>query len=114
MQSIVDAVGEHAARSLVHVYASSRIFIPTTARLDPNHPVAQLLGWPLAARLCDKLGSGLLSIPTPESINNVIRDEQIFRRWCNGRSTRALAKDYAMSQRRVEQIIERAIDESAT
>jgi hypothetical protein len=111
MQSVVDAVGEHAARSLVHVYASTRIFIPTAPNLDPNHPVAKLLGMPLALRLCEKLGSSYLSIPTPESINTVVRDEQIFRRWCAGRSTRGLARDYAMSERRIQQILERAIDE---
>jgi Mor family transcriptional regulator len=111
MDAVIAAVGESAARSLMHVYASSRIFIPTAANLDGNHPVARVLGMPLAHKLCAELGGGYLAIPTPESLSNDMRSEQIYRRWRAGRTTRQLARDYAISERRVQQILKREINE---
>lgn len=106
--AISRAVGDSAARTLVHVYPGARVYIPKPERLDASHPIATLIGVPLALRLCDEFGGALLVVPTPLAIRQAGRDARIVQMWRSGKTARSLALHFGIDERSVYRIIERS------
>lgn len=95
--------------SLVRVFPTARVYVPTVANLDENHPLVQVLGIPLAIRLCECMGGQYILFPSIATVDNVLRDKYILLLWRNGRPTARLAREHGVSERRIRMIIEKEL-----
>lgn len=102
---LVEAIGISAALSVVHVYAGTRLYIPRAENLDEVHPLARLLGHPLARRLADAMGGDYFSVPMAQVLLEEERDRKIEARIEGGESAADIAQSYGLTER---QIYERA------
>lgn len=98
MRELIDTIGASAAMSVVRVFGGGRIYVPKSAALDDQHPLTVLLGWPLAARLCDRLGGERFEVPRAAAVEVRLRNEEIARRFGQGKSIRQLAIAFGISK----------------
>lgn len=101
MDDIVDAIGVSASLSLVQIYAGTKIYLPKADRITERHPVAALLGLPLAVRLCVAKGGEAVTIPVCYRMLADRREDEILRRLEEGATITELATAYALSERAI-------------
>lgn len=102
---IASIIGDSAARSLVHVYPGSRLYVPMPANLDPKHPIPALIGMILAMRLATRYGGDMLVMPTAAGIALRARNTQITTMHSMGRSAGEIARRFGLTERWVWRII---------
>jgi hypothetical protein len=107
MGIVVDAIGHTAAISMVQVYAGVEIYVPTADNMSEAHPIARLIGLPLALRLALAVGGAKLAIPVCQALIQAERDEEIARRLDEGASIGDICKAYSLSERMVYYVAER-------
>lgn len=105
LDEIVEVVGDSAARSLVHVYPGSRVYVPTPANLDQRHPIPALIGMALAMRLSARFGGEILVMPTPAVFTTAARNAQILTLRKMGRTIGEIARQFQLNERQVWRIL---------
>lgn len=108
MDAIVDAIGSSAAISLIHIYGGSRLFIPMRKRMTEDHPIAGLIGLPLALRLADAFGGEAVPLPIGDRVLASAREAQIIEAWNNGESAAEIGRRFLVVERTVRKLIGRA------
>ena len=109
VRAIVEAIGESATLSLVRVYPGTRIYVPVWSKMGERHPIARVIGLPLAVKLCEALGGTMLDLPTGRKMLDVERDKQINARLRHGKQTAGqVARAYGISERTVFAIAARS------
>lgn len=105
LDEIAGIVGDSATRSLVHVYPGTRLYVPTTPKLNPRHPIAALIGMDLARKLCERFGGELIELPTGGALSVLARNVEIRRLYRNGRTIDDIARQYQLARRHVRRIV---------
>lgn len=110
MREMTDTIGSSAAMSVVRVFGGGRIYVPKSVALDDRHPLAELLGRPLAVQLCDRLGGETFDVPRAAAVEVRLRNAEIVRRFRAGSSVRQLALAFGLSRRIVWYVVRGAQD----
>lgn len=105
MRELSDAIGASAAMSVVRVFGGGRIYVPKPTALDDQHPLTVLLGRPLAVRLCDRLGGERFEVPRAAAVEVRLRNDEIARRFLQGKSIRQIAIAFGISKSAVWNVI---------
>ena len=108
MDGVVEAIGFSAAISIIHVYGGGELFVPLRKNMTERHPLARLLGIPLALHLTDAYGGEAIQIPMGDRVLATAREAQIIAAWNNGESAPAIGRRFLRSERYVRLVIERA------
>lgn len=109
LPDVVAAIGYSATLSLIHVYAGGRVYVPLPSNLTEAHPLARLLGMPLALKLAQAIGGGdPLRVPSSVNVIWQQREEEIVRRSRDGVTVTELARAYGVTERYVYGVRARA------
>ncbi|MCL2872412.1 MAG: hypothetical protein FWF41_05475 [Betaproteobacteria bacterium] len=98
LKPIAEVIGESATLSLVAVYGGTRLYFPQFEAIDALHPVARVIGLPLAQELCRALGGETFDIPRCAKNSAAERDAEILRRRKNGESVASIALSLGMTE----------------
>jgi hypothetical protein len=71
-QHLVNILGMDAAMALIEAHGGTRLYVPTLARLTPEHPLSALLGYAAARKLCDALSGPELRVPLCPQIKRAV------------------------------------------
>ena len=109
MADVVAAIGASAALSIVRVYAGGQVYVPKLESMTDEHPLARLLGRPLADKLARHIGGGEpLRIPTLRRQLEREREREIVDRMKRGQTVAHIARAYGVSVRHIYDVRARA------
>jgi Mor family transcriptional regulator len=100
---VVDITDEDTAMQLVNHFGGRRVYIPKYPREGKG--IAQAIGLKAASKLAARYGGDYLHIPFCQALKQEMRDRQILSARQQGAKTAELAKQFNLSQRRVQEII---------
>ncbi len=95
--------GGAAALSLVFSYGGCRIYMPSN--IQPNHPLAALMGYSASQALAKVYGGSRINIPKVDTILRQLRIKDINHDRSRGASIDFLARKHNLSRRRVQQLL---------
>ena len=104
LRQIVAIIGLQATLLLVGQYGGVRLYVPV--KMTPEHVLANLIGFDLAAKLSAAFG-GMDHFDIPQGMNAVrlVRNRQIAQKFIAGESLRMLAREYRLSERQIQNIV---------
>jgi Mor family transcriptional regulator len=105
LREVAALIGLEATLLLVETWGGVRLYLPFPRNLDVDHPLVRVLGWSAAERLCQGFGSGVYTVPRGLEALRAARDRAIRAERDQGRSARALALKYGLSERRLWEIL---------
>lgn len=108
MDEIAAAIGSSACLSLIQRFAGSRLYVPKADAMTEIHPIAELLGLPLALKLSAAIGGEPITIPRCQRLALDQRDAEIVRRNRKGQSAAVLARSFGLTDRMVRSILARS------
>jgi hypothetical protein len=101
---IVALIGLEAALKLVKAYGGVRLYVPK--KIDADHPLVELIGYPAARALAAEFGGQPhFDIPKCEAALREARNRQIRQDRAMGHSIRELALKYRLTERGIEKIL---------
>lgn len=92
--------------ALVQAHRGQQLYVPSPARID-GHPITDLIGRDAAHRLADEFGGAHITVPLCLGALRADRDREIWRRYMDGASAGRLARDYGMTWRGAQKVIQR-------
>lgn len=105
LQDFDRLIGIRATMELVRVYGGLRIFIPTPARVRPEHPIAQLIGVENLLALAKVYGAEEhFTLPKAQRAILAVRNARIAHAYATHKTARELAPEYHLSERQIEKI----------
>jgi len=108
LQPIVDRIGLDAALKLVKAYGGVRLYVPK--KVDVDHPLAALIGYPAAKALAAEFGGQPhFDIPKCEAALREHRNRQIRQDRAMGHSIRELALKYRLTEKQIGSILAEAV-----
>lgn len=82
------------------------LYVPTQARLTPNHRLVQILGWRDAVKLCQAFGGEILQPANCAQLYRAFRDRSIHRLvTAEGMKLAEVAELFDMTERHVRNIL---------
>lgn len=106
LQDFERLIGLAATLDLVRVYGGLRIFIPTPARAQPDHPIARLIGHANLRALAEVYGGeSHFALPKAERAIIALRNAQIARDYATHKTARELAAEHRLTERQIERIV---------
>ena len=102
LQEIAEVIGLMAVLKLVDRYGGRRICIPR--RLEPGHPLIEVLGQRQAAALVQTYALERIHVPNAARALVSARDKEI-RRLKAQQSVTSLAEDFGLTERQVYRIL---------
>jgi hypothetical protein len=100
---VVQITDEDTTMRLVYHFGGSRIYIPKYPKEGKG--ISQAIGLEAANKLAANYGGDYLHIPFCKALKQEMRDRQILAARRQGAKTAELAKQFNLSQRRVQEII---------
>lgn len=114
VQELADVIGTQRALFLIgqlpkcvsrkstHVI----LYVPTLARLTPDHRLVQILGWHDAAKLCQAFGGEILQPANCAQLYRSFRDKSIYRLVTEqGLKLSEVAEMFNMTERHVRNVL---------
>jgi Mor family transcriptional regulator len=99
-------IGLAATLDLVREYGGLRIFIPSPARVRPDHPFAQLIGVEHLMALAEVDGANEhFTLPKAEQALLAVRNARIAQAYATHKTARELAAEYRLTERQIERIV---------
>ncbi|WP_293222239.1 hypothetical protein [Ottowia sp.] len=99
-------IGLGATLDLVHAYGGLRIFIPTPARVRPDHPIARIIGTEKLLALAEVYGAEEhFPLPKAERAILAVRNARIARAYATHKTARELAAEHHLTERQIERIV---------
>ena len=106
LQDFVRLIGLTATLDLVHAYGGLRIYIPTPARVRPDHPIAKLIGTDRLAALAEVYGAEAhFPLPKAERALLAVRNARIAHDYATRKTARDLAAEHRLTERQIERIV---------
>jgi hypothetical protein len=106
LQDFERIIGLAATLDLVHAYGGLRIFIPTPARVRPDHPFAQIIGVDRLVALAEVYGANEhFPLPKAERALLAVRNARIVQAYATHKTARELAAEYHLTERQIERIV---------
>lgn len=106
LQDFERLIGLKATMDLVRAHGGLRIYIPSPARVHPDHPIARLIGEPNLRRLAEVYGSEA-HFPLPKAVQALlaVRNARIAREYATCKTARELAAEHGLTERQIERIV---------
>lgn len=114
VQELADVIGTQRALFLIgqlpkcvskkstHVI----LYVPTQARLTPDHRLVQILGWRDAVKLCQAFGGEILQPANCAQLYRAFRDRSIYRLVTqDGMKLSEVAELFEMTERHVRNVL---------
>ena len=105
-QVIADVIGRDATLKLASKVSNRNLYIPK--RTDEHHWISRAIGYAKAYALTQEFGGLLMSLATCEHYFTRERNAKVRADYQSGKSTLELALIYDLTQRRVQQIVEKS------
>lgn len=105
LQSICSVIGLSAAIKIASHYGGTRLWVP--ANMQVNHPLARLIGFDQAVKLCTRYRCEYLSIPRAARAIKAMRNAAIVSRYLAGEKAKSLAREYGIHERMIWYILSR-------
>ena len=106
LQDFVRLIGLTATLDLVRVYGGLRIYIPKPARVQAEHPIAKIIGYPALLTLAKVYGAEQhFALPKAANALTILRNRRIAQGYATNRTVRGLASEYNLTERHVERIV---------
>ena len=106
LQDFERLIGITATLDLVRAYGGLRIYIPTPARVQPDHPFAKIIGVERLMALAEVYGSEAhFSLPKAEQAILAVRNARIVHAYANHKTARELAAEHHLTERQIERIV---------
>lgn len=99
-------IGLAATLDLVRVYGGLRIYIPTPARVQPDHPFAKIIGVERLMALAEVYGAEQhFPLPKAEKALLAVRNARMVHAYTTHKTARELAAEFHLTERQVERIV---------
>ena len=109
LQDFERLIGLPATLDLVRTYGGVRIFIPTPARVTPEHALAKIIGADLLLVLAKMYGGEAhFALPKAERALLALRNARICHAYQNHKTARELALEFHLTERQIERIVSMA------
>ena len=109
LQDFERIIGLAATLDLVRAYGGLRIYIPTPARVQPDHPIAKIIGVDALMALAEVYGAeDHFSLPKAERAILAVRNARIARAYETHKTARELAAENNLTERQIERILSAA------
>ena len=106
LQDFERIIGLAATLDLVRAYGGLRIYIPTPARVRPDHPIAKIIGVDALMALAEVYGAeDHFPLPKAERAILAVRNARIARAYETHKTARELAAEHRMTERQIERIL---------
>lgn len=106
LQDFERLIGLAATLDLVRVYGGLRIFIPTPARVTPEHALVKIIGLgPLIELAKVYGGEAHFALPKAEKAVLAVRNARICSAYATHKTVRELAQEHRLTERQVERIV---------
>jgi Mor family transcriptional regulator len=106
LQDFERIIGLAATLDLVRAYGGLRIYIPTPARVRPDHPIAKIIGVDALMALAEVYGAeDHFPLPKAERAILAVRNARIARAYETHKTVRELAAVHHLTERQVERIL---------
>ena len=106
LQDFERLIGLPATLDLVRAYGGLRIYIPTPARVQPDHPFAKIIGVERLMALAQVYGAeGHFALPKAYAALQALRNARIARAYATHKTARELAAEYLLTERQIERIV---------
>lgn len=106
LQDFERIIGLAATLDLVRAYGGLRIYIPTPARVRPDHPIAKIIGVESLMALAEVYGAeDHFPLPKAERAILAVRNARIARAYETHKTARELAAVHHLTERQVERIL---------
>lgn len=106
LQDFERLIGLPATFDLVRVYGGLRIYIPTPARVHPDHPIAKIIGVDRLMALAKVYGANEhFTLPKAERAILALRNARICQAYGHHKTVRELAAEHRLTERQVERIV---------
>ena len=106
LQDFERLIGLAATLDLVRSHGGLRIFVPTLARVTPEHPLAKIIGFGPLQELA-KVYGGEAHFPLPKAEKAIlaVRNARICNAYAPHKTVRELALEHRLTERQVERIV---------
>lgn len=106
LQDFERIIGLAATLDLVRAYGGLRIYIPTPARVRPDHPIAKIIGVESLMALAEVYGAeDHFPLPKAERAILAVRNARIARAYETHKTARELAAEHHLTERQIERIL---------
>ena len=106
LQDFERLIGLAATLDLVRKYGGLRIFIPTPARVNPEHALAQIIGVAPLIELAKVYGGEAhFALPKAEKALLAVRNARICHAYQHHKTARELALEHRLTERQIERIV---------
>ncbi len=106
LQDFERIIGLAATLDLVRAYGGLRIYIPTPARVRPDHPIAKIIGVDALMALAEVYGAeDHFPLPKAERAILAVRNARIARAYETHKTARELAAEHLLTERQIERIL---------
>lgn len=106
LQDFERLIGLQATLALVQAYGGLRIYIPTPARAQPDHPIAKIIGHTNLLALAEVYGAeSHFQLPKAHRALVALRNARITKAYLTANTSRELAAEYNLTERHVERIV---------
>lgn len=102
LDDISSVVGFSNAQTIALWYGGRNLFVP--AKPEEGSPLVRIIGMDGAKRMAEEWGGELVAVPTMWAYEEQVRNRQIGGLIGRGHSTKEIAFNMGMSERRVQQI----------
>ena len=106
LQDFERLIGLAATLDLVRARGGLRIFIPTPARVTPEHALAKIIGVEALLELANEFG-GEAHFALPKAVKALlaVRNSRICDAYATHKTVRELALEHRLTERQVERIV---------
>lgn len=109
LQDFERLIGLPATLDLVRFYGGLRIYIPTPARVHPDHALAKIIGVNRLMALAKIYGGeGHFALPKAEQALLALRNARISHAYAHCKTVRELAMEHRLTERQIERIVSAA------
>lgn len=106
LQDFERLIGLQATLDLVRVYGGLRIYVPTPARVHPDHALAKIIGEDRLKVLAEVYGGEAhFTLPKAEKAILALRNARICHAYAHHKTVRELAAEHGLHERQVERIV---------
>ena len=106
LQDFERLIGLQATLALVQAYGGLRIYIPTPARAQPDHPIAKIIGHANLLALAEVYGAeSHFQLPKAHHALVALRNSRIAKAYLTAKTALELAAEYGLTERHVERIV---------
>lgn len=106
LRELVDLIGHQPAIELVRAWGGRRLKIPAT--INQDHALVYCVGWDAATKLAAAYGGAEpLDLPAERNFLIDLRNDAIASEFARGKSITQLARDYGVSRRQVNSVLDR-------